>query len=81
MDTDFHYLTDKQNLGTIINPDKPINIGNYVWIGCRSTVLKGAVITDGSVIAACSIVTKELQNKDSVYVGNRCIKENVMRID
>lgn len=77
MDTDFHDLKDKYNLN-IINPNKPIVIGDHVWIGCRTTILKGTVIPPNSIIAACSVVTKKLKNEESVYVGNKCIKENVV---
>jgi maltose O-acetyltransferase len=32
-------------------------IGNHVWIGARATILPGAVIEDGCVIAAGAVVT------------------------
>jgi maltose O-acetyltransferase len=35
---------------------KPISIGNDVWIGANVTILGGAVIADGSVIGANSLV-------------------------
>lgn len=34
----------------------PISIGNDVWIGANVTILGGAVIADGSIIAANSLV-------------------------
>lgn len=37
-----------------------INVGENVWIGCNCTILKGVSIGDNSVIAAGSIVTKDL---------------------
>lgn len=39
---------------------KPICIGNHVWIGARCMILKGVTIGDGSVVAAGSIVTKDV---------------------
>lgn len=78
MDTDFHDLKEKQNPSIIINPDQEISIGNHVWIGCRTTVLKGASISNNSVVAACSVVTKELSSESCVYVGNKCVKDNIM---
>ncbi|MBU3126733.1 acyltransferase [Clostridium tagluense] len=39
---------------------KPINIGNHVWIGMKSTILKGVTIGDGAIIAAGAIVTKDV---------------------
>ncbi len=39
---------------------KPISIGNHVWIGNRAMILKGVTIGDGAIIAAGSIVTKNV---------------------
>lgn len=38
----------------------PIILGNDVWVGARSTVLSGVTIGDGAVVAACSVVTKDV---------------------
>jgi len=39
---------------------KPIKIGNDVWIGSRAIVLDGVIIGDGAIIAAQSVVTKDV---------------------
>lgn len=39
---------------------KPVKIGNHVWIGTRVTILKGVNIGDGAVIAAGSVITKDI---------------------
>lgn len=76
MDTDFHkiFIDNKQ-----INLDEPIFIGNSIWIGCRSLILKGASIPDNCIIGASSMITKKLQYSNSVYTGNdsKPKKENV----
>lgn len=36
-------------------------IGNDVWIGYNATILSGVPIGDGTVISACSLVTKNVQ--------------------
>jgi len=41
-------------------PSAPIVIGNHVWIGMRCTILKGVTIGRGSIIAAGSVVTKDI---------------------
>jgi len=38
----------------------PIVIGDYVWIGFNSTVLKGVTIGEGAILAANSVVTKDV---------------------
>lgn len=77
MDTDFHPIKDEN--GFVINGNKPIFIGNKVWIGCRTMVLKGSVIPDNTVIGANSMVTHQLEKSNSIYVGNPCklIKEKI----
>ncbi|WP_319587448.1 acyltransferase [uncultured Desulfobulbus sp.] len=54
----------------------PIRIGNKVWLGMNVTVLKGVNIGDGAVVAAGSIVTKDVQPW-TLVAGNpaRTIKE------
>lgn len=39
---------------------KPITIGNDVWIGSRSIVMDGVTIGDGAIVAAGSVVTKDV---------------------
>ncbi|WOS64584.1 CatB-related O-acetyltransferase [Sinorhizobium fredii GR64] len=36
------------------------NVGNDVWIGMEATILPGVTIGDGAVVAAKSVVTKEV---------------------
>lgn len=36
----------------------PVVIGNGVWFGYKSTVLKGVTLSDGVIVAACACVTK-----------------------
>ena len=38
----------------------PVVIGNDVWIGTRSMVLDGVTIGDGAIVAAGSVVTKDV---------------------
>lgn len=38
----------------------PVEIGDDVWIGCNSIILKGTVVGGGSIVAAGSVVTKSI---------------------
>lgn len=68
MDTDFHHIYDET--GTLFNHPKEIIIGDKVWVGCQCTILKGAVIPNGCIIAANSMVTKKLVEEKSIFGGN-----------
>ncbi|MEQ8579706.1 MAG: acyltransferase [Balneola sp.] len=48
---------------------KPINIGNDVWIGANVTILKGVKINTGAVIAAGSVITKDVPEY-AIVAGN-----------
>lgn len=49
----------------------PIEIGDDVWIGARCVILKGVHIGDRSIVAAGSIVTKDVP-ADCIAGGNPC---------
>ena len=53
-DSDHHPIIN--DAGEQINPPRPVIIGNHVWIGLKSTLLRGTKIGDGAVIAANSLV-------------------------
>ena len=56
--------------------DKPVTIGDDVWIGQRVIILPGIKIGSHSIIGAGSVVTKDV-DKHSVVAGNpaRLIKK------
>ena len=54
MDSDFHHIE-----GQLTNTS-PITICDNVWIGTRSTILKGVTLGEGSIVAAGSVVTKDV---------------------
>jgi acetyltransferase-like isoleucine patch superfamily enzyme len=73
MDQDFHKIFDMNDpTGTPTNPDKEIVIGPDVWIGCRCTILKGAVIGPGAVVASGSLVTGVWNDGHQLLGGNPC---------
>lgn len=41
----------------------PVHIGSHVWIGMNATIMKGVTIGDYAVVAAGSIVTKDVPSK------------------
>jgi len=77
MDTDFHVIKDSEN--RILNTPKKILVGDKVWIGCRSLILKGSTIPANSIIGANAVISKILDKENAVYAGNpvKLLKENV----
>ena len=77
MDTDQHAIYNQNN--NHINENKKINIGNNVWIGARSFILKGSQIPDGCIIGANTTISKSFNKKNSIIAGNpaRILKENI----
>jgi acetyltransferase-like isoleucine patch superfamily enzyme len=57
-DTDFHEIRPDSPV-----KQRPVSIGNNVWICAHSMVLAGSSIGDHSVVAAGSIVTGEIPAK------------------
>lgn len=57
---------------------KPVEICDHVWIGARCIVLKGVKIGEGAVVAAGSVVTRDVP-PGCLVAGNpaKVIKENV----
>ena len=69
MDTDFHSFSDPDH---ILHGNKitgPIKIGNKVWLGGQSVILKNCQIGDKSVVAFRAVVTKNFP-KNVVIAGN-----------
>nr|WP_094571377.1 acyltransferase [Mucilaginibacter xinganensis] len=60
--------------------EKEIIIGDDVWIGFNSTILKGVTIGQGAIVGACSVVTKDIP-AHTIVAGNpaRIIKSIVER--
>lgn len=67
IDTDGHDILTLD--GEKINPDKEIVIGDNVWIGARTSILKGTVIPNDCVIGYGSIVSKKLDEANAIYAG------------
>ena len=44
----------------LVNPFKPVKVGNDVWIGTRVMIMGGITIGNGAVIGAGAIVTKDV---------------------
>lgn len=74
---DSHSIIDNETKKRI-NMAQNIEVGNHVWIGARSIILKGVSIGNNSIIGTNSIVTKNIPSH-SVAAGipAKVIKNNI----
>lgn len=71
MDSDAHQLNG-------VRKCKPVKIADFVWIGTRVTILPGVTIGQGAVVAAGSVVSKDVPPNTLVGgVPARVIKDSV----
>ncbi len=75
-DTDFHALDPKLRQYVLEDRaqkrNKPVSIGDNVFVGAHSTILKGVSIGENSIIGACSVVTKSIPENE-IWAGNPAI--------
>lgn len=64
MDNDFHRLEPERRLER--PPSRPVELGTNVWLGARVIVLPGVTIGDHSVVAAGSVVTRDVPPRSLV---------------
>lgn len=65
--------------GNIINQAKNLTIGNHVWCGWGSTILKNSYIPNGCIVGKSAIVSKKFNEENAAIAGNpaKIIKENI----
>ena len=72
-DTDFHSLNfmDRRNRKKDIENTNtsPVKIGNDVFIGAHTTILKGIEIGENSIVGASSVVTRNVPSNE-IWAGN-----------
>lgn len=71
-DTDFHSLNPEIRKTTEDTKNKvtsPVNIGDNVFIGAHSLILKGVTIGENSIVGAGSVVAKSIPSNE-IWAGN-----------
>lgn len=49
---------------------RPIVIGNHVWIASHAHVLKGSTVANGSIVAYRALVTRKFSEENALITGN-----------
>lgn len=78
IDHDWHEICDKN--GAVLNPAKPVCIGDDVWICCKAMILKGSKIQDGVIVAAGTTVSGSIDATNAIIGSDlrvRVLKEGV----
>lgn len=65
---DGHTVYDAES-GKAINEPEDIILGNHIWVGTRSMILKGSVLADNTVVGAMSLVNKKFVNGGCLIAG------------
>lgn len=75
MDSDAHKIYTSN--GERMNEDKPIVIGDRVWLACQNTLLKGTKIGNNCVVGACSLLNKAYTEDGVIIAGSpaRIVKQ------
>ena len=67
---DSHAIFDLATPDEPFNGGRPVTLGDHVWVGKRSFILKGTEIADGVIVGAASVVTRSITDPHSVVAGN-----------
>ncbi len=71
-DTDFHKIINLEK-EKASNPNGYVIVGNHVWMGAGSILLKGAVVPDGCIVAFGSMINKEFFEPNCLLAGSPAV--------
>ena len=79
MDSDQHDLVNENK--QITNQDKPIRMGDKVWVGCNVIATKGVHIASNNTVAAGAVLHGSYDECETVIAGNpaKVVKCGVVR--
>ncbi|MEE0918122.1 MAG: hypothetical protein UIQ67_07430 [Bacteroidales bacterium] len=82
MDTSFHYIVERNKNATPLT--KKVIIGDYVWIGNRTSITTGTIIPNHSIVASNSLVNRDLSLNGyyCLFAGipAKVVRKNVQRV-
>ena len=77
--SDCHTIYDIQNHNPINIPERGIKIGNHVWFGKNTTILKEVSLCNNIIVGANSTVIKDNTIENTIIAGSpaKVIKKNI----
>ena len=72
-DSDFHDIRDKNM--NCINPSEGVIVGDHVWIGTNSIILKNTEIGDNCIISAGSALKGKVENNTTFYEHKKLLNK------
>lgn len=76
IDSDAHHIINEDGLSN--ENTIPIFIGNKVWIGARTTILKGTHVKNNCVIGAASLLNRKYDASNTLIAG--CPAKEIKKI-
>lgn len=75
---DGHNIFNKDTQEVINNPKNSVTIGNHVWLGHGTHILKNTIIPNNTIVGAKSVVTKTFDEEYTIIAGNpaKLVKKN-----
>lgn len=68
-DSDAHPVYDLES-GRLLNAPHDIRLGDHVWLGAKSVILKNVTIPDGCIVGWGSVVTRSVPDANVAVAGN-----------
>jgi acetyltransferase-like isoleucine patch superfamily enzyme len=78
IDHDWHDICDEK--GILLNPPRPVFVGDDVWVCCQALILKGCTIKNGVIVAAGTTVTGSIDASNAIIGADsrlRVLRSNV----
>lgn len=69
VDSDGHDILVGEN---VINKPQKVSIGDHCWLCSKSSILKGSLLPDGTIVGYGTIVSGILKEPNTIVAGNPC---------
>lgn len=68
--TDGHQILDKERCRCLNKSKHGIIVGDHVWIGYRTLILKNVMIPNNCIVGAGAVVSRSFDEENIIIAGN-----------